>query len=113
MAGTDPDEMGIGPVYAVPKLLEQHGFGSQDVDHEIDATAADELDARHLEVAEGSPVLRLHRVSRDADGRPFEASEDRYRSDIVRFTVSASGRWDSISADDRAGRRRWRRWPRP
>jgi len=77
---------------SITELLEQHGFGSHDVDHEIDATAADELDARHLEVAEGSPVLRLHRVSRDADGRPFEASEDRYRSDIVRFTVSASGR---------------------
>lgn len=77
---------------SITELLEEHGYGSFDVDHEIDAVAADEVDARHLQVAEGSPVLRLHRVSRAADGIAFEASEDRYRSDIVRFTVSASGR---------------------
>lgn len=77
---------------SITELLEQHGFSSHDVDHEIDAVAADELDARFLEITEGSPVLRLHRVSRASDGRAFEASEDRYRSDIVRFTVSASGR---------------------
>lgn len=77
---------------SITELLEEHGYGSHDVDHEIDAVAADELDARHLEIAEGSPVLRLHRVSRAEDGVAFEASEDRYRSDIVRFTVSASGR---------------------
>lgn len=77
---------------SITELLDQHGFASNDVDHEIDAVAADELDARLLEVAEGAPVLRLHRVSRGPDGTPFEASEDRYRSDIVRFTVSASGR---------------------
>lgn len=77
---------------SITEVLEQHGFSSLDVDHEIDAVAADDLDARHLDIAEGSPVLRLQRVSRAADGRTFEASEDRYRSDIVRFTVSASGR---------------------
>lgn len=77
---------------SITEVLEQHGFSSLDVDHEIDAVAADELDARHLDIDEGSPVLRLHRISRAADGRTFEASEDRYRSDIVRFTVSASGR---------------------
>jgi GntR family transcriptional regulator len=54
--------------------------------------AADETDAQLLELAPGSPVLRLHRITRDADGRTFEASDDRYRSDIVRFTVSATGR---------------------
>jgi acetyl-CoA C-acetyltransferase len=32
VAGTDPDEMGIGPVFAVPKLLEMHGLGVDDID---------------------------------------------------------------------------------
>jgi acetyl-CoA C-acetyltransferase len=32
VAGTDPDEMGIGPVYAVPKLLERFGLGVGDID---------------------------------------------------------------------------------
>ena len=32
VAGCDPDEMGIGPVFAVPKLLRQHGLTVADVD---------------------------------------------------------------------------------
>jgi acetyl-CoA C-acetyltransferase len=32
VAGCDPDEMGIGPVFAVPKLLEVHGLKVDDID---------------------------------------------------------------------------------
>ncbi len=32
VAGCEPDEMGIGPVFAVPKLLEKAGLGIGDVD---------------------------------------------------------------------------------
>ena len=32
VAGCDPDEMGIGPVFAVPKLLQQHGLTTDDID---------------------------------------------------------------------------------
>ena len=31
VAGTEPDEMGIGPVFAVPKLLRQHGLAMDDI----------------------------------------------------------------------------------
>ncbi|KZX59081.1 acetyl-CoA acetyltransferase [Halioglobus sp. HI00S01] len=31
VAGLEPDEMGIGPVYAVPKLLKQHGLSVNDI----------------------------------------------------------------------------------
>jgi acetyl-CoA acetyltransferase family protein len=31
-AGCEPDEMGIGPVFAVPKLLERHGLKLDDID---------------------------------------------------------------------------------
>jgi acetyl-CoA C-acetyltransferase len=31
VAGCDPDEMGIGPVFAVPKLLKQHGLKVEDI----------------------------------------------------------------------------------
>ncbi|MFS0738474.1 acetyl-CoA C-acyltransferase [Sphingomonas sp. 1P06PA] len=31
VAGTEPDEMGIGPVYAVPKLLERFGLKTDDI----------------------------------------------------------------------------------
>ena len=32
VAGLEPDEMGIGPVFAVPKLLKQHGLTVDDID---------------------------------------------------------------------------------
>ena len=32
VAGCDPDEMGIGPVFAVPKLLKEHGLKIEDID---------------------------------------------------------------------------------
>jgi len=32
VAGCDPDEMGIGPVFAVPRLLERHGLTIDDID---------------------------------------------------------------------------------
>src|SRR6201746_1984263 len=31
-AGCEPDEMGIGPVFAVPKLLKRHGLKGDDID---------------------------------------------------------------------------------
>jgi acetyl-CoA C-acetyltransferase len=32
VAGCEPDEMGIGPVFAVPKLLQAHGLSVEDID---------------------------------------------------------------------------------
>src|SRR5207244_11101393 len=32
IAGCEPDEMGIGPMYAVPKLLKRHGLRVKDID---------------------------------------------------------------------------------
>ncbi|WP_113703339.1 acetyl-CoA C-acyltransferase [Nonomuraea lactucae] len=32
VAGCGPDEMGIGPVFAIPKLLDQHGLKIDDID---------------------------------------------------------------------------------
>jgi acetyl-CoA acetyltransferase len=31
VAGCEPDEMGIGPVFAVPKLLKKHGLKVEDI----------------------------------------------------------------------------------
>jgi acetyl-CoA C-acetyltransferase len=32
VAGCEPDEMGIGPVFAIPKLLQRHGLKTSDID---------------------------------------------------------------------------------
>lgn len=77
---------------SITEVLAERGHPSFAIDHEIDAVAADEVDAELLEVAVGSPILRLRRISHDADGNIFEASDDRYLPDVIRFTVSASGR---------------------
>ncbi|WP_167306130.1 GntR family transcriptional regulator [Rathayibacter sp. VKM Ac-2760] len=77
---------------SITEYLDSRGLGYTEVDHEIDAVAADDLDSRLLDVEPGAPILRLHRVTRGPDGRVFEASDDRYRSDIIRFTLAASGR---------------------
>jgi GntR family transcriptional regulator len=77
---------------SITEFLETRGWTSAEVDHEMDAVAADPTDAALLGLAEGAPILRLRRIARDPGGVTFEASDDRYRSDIVRFAVSASGR---------------------
>lgn len=87
----DPDEVSI------TEYLASIGHPIVGLEHQIDAVAADEQDASLLRVPQGTPILRLSRISRDADGRIFEASEDRYLSEVVRFTVAASG----ISTDGR------------
>lgn len=77
---------------SITEHLESQGHPSYAIDHEIDAVAADDVDSELLGVDPGSPILRLRRMSHDADGRVFEASDDRYLPDVIRFTVSASGR---------------------
>jgi GntR family transcriptional regulator len=81
----DPDEISI------TEYLGSRGHPIVGLQHQIDAVAADEQDAALLQVPQGTPILRLSRISRDAEGRIFEASEDRYLSEVVRFTVAASG----------------------
>lgn len=77
---------------SITEYLESRGVASSSVQHEIDAVAADHTDAELLDIEQGSPLLRLRRLSRDGDGVVFEASDDRYLSELVRFTVWASGR---------------------
>lgn len=81
----DPDDISI------TDYLASQGHPIIGLQHQIDAVAADEQDATLLQVPQGTPILRLSRISRDAEGRIFEASEDRYLSEVVRFTVAASG----------------------
>lgn len=76
---------------SITEYLTSVGHPIVTLQHVIDAVAADDQDAALLRVPRGTPILRLTRTSRDAEGRVFEASEDRYLSEVVRFTVAASG----------------------
>ena len=55
--------------------------------HVIDAVAADPVDAQHLEVADGAPLLRQQRSTRSADGAVIEYHDDRYLPTVVSFTL--------------------------
>jgi GntR family transcriptional regulator len=53
----------------------------------LNAVGADAVDAAQLQVAEGTPLLRQRRTTRDADGDVIEYHDDRYLPDIVSFTL--------------------------
>lgn len=77
----DPDS---GSIYA---YLIGRGADLYAGRHTIDATAADATDSDLLGVPAGSPLLRERRRVTSRDGVALEYSEDRYRPDIVTFTV--------------------------
>ena len=55
--------------------------------HAIDAVAADAIDAAHLDVPEGAPLLRQQRCTRGPNGDVIEYNDDRYLPATVSFTI--------------------------
>jgi GntR family transcriptional regulator len=78
-----------GSIYA---HLESQGVDTTHGSHMIDAVAADETDSELLGVPVGSPLLRERRRATSVTGEPFEYSDDRYRPDIVSFSIENSQR---------------------
>ena len=71
--------------------------------HTFDAVVADATDRRLLGVGRGAPLLRERRRSADADGTPIEWSDDRYRPDLVVFTIdNARSTYPSVARRDAA-----------
>ncbi|GII56561.1 GntR family transcriptional regulator [Planotetraspora thailandica] len=77
----DPDKRSI---YA---YLADQGVDLSVARHVFDAVAADPTDASLLEIPEGAPLLRERRRAGSASGEPYEYSDDRYRPDVVTFTI--------------------------
>jgi GntR family transcriptional regulator len=67
--------------------LQTQGVRFAAASHVIDAVGADPLDARHLGVPEGSPLLRQQRTTRSPEGDVLEHHDDRYRPALVSFTL--------------------------
>lgn len=80
----DPD---AGSIYA---YLTERGVDLSRGRHTIDAVAAEPGDADLLGVAPGAPLLRERRLAGPADAAPVEYSDDRYRPDLVTFTIENS-----------------------
>lgn len=77
----DPDQ---GSIYA---YLTEQGVDLHSARHTMDAVAAEEIDADLLEIPVDSPLLRERRRTTSAEGLPLEYGDDRYRSDLVTFTI--------------------------
>ncbi|TKK89260.1 GntR family transcriptional regulator [Herbidospora galbida] len=58
--------------------------------HVIDAVGADPVDADLLDIPPGTALLRERRHTTSAAGEPIEYSDDRYRPDVVSFTIENS-----------------------
>jgi acetyl-CoA acyltransferase len=92
VAGCDPDEMGIGPVFAVPKLLERTGTKLADVDVvELNEAFASQLlyCQRKLEI----PDEKLNPVGGSISiGHPYGMTGSRMTGQLLRHLRRTNGR---------------------
>lgn len=80
------------------KLLEQAGHAPVEAEQTITATAATPAVAANLGVAAGSPLLRIHRIMRDAKGRPVQDITAHYRADRFEYHIRLN-RHNAAQAD--------------
>ncbi len=83
VAGCAPDEMGIGPVYAVPRLLERHGLKVEDIDlWELNEAFASQ--ALYCQRRLGIPLERLNvNGGSIAVGHPFGVTGARLTGHVL------------------------------
>ncbi len=67
------------------KLLEQAGHAPVEAEQTITATSAKPAVAANLGVAPGTPLLRIHRIMKDANGRPVQDITAHYRADRFEY----------------------------
>lgn len=70
--------------------LDKHGISVASARHLLSAFAATKVDARHLGLTTGAPLLRVQRVGYSLHGEPLEWSDDRYRGDQINFGIENS-----------------------
>ena len=68
-------------------IEEQLSLKISEANQELEAISANELEARHLQIPKGSPVLRIKMVSYLEDQTPFEYVKSSFRADRYRFYV--------------------------
>lgn len=97
VAGCGPDEMGIGPVFAVPKLLARHGLSMDDIDVvELNEAFASQLlyCQRTLEI----PGEKLNPSGGSiAIGHPFGMTGSRMTGLLLRELKRQGGRYGIVT----------------
>jgi GntR family transcriptional regulator len=67
----------------------RYGLVPGEAEERIEVVAAGAAEARLLGLRAGAPLLAIARTAWDADGRPFERSQDLFRADRARIVVRA------------------------
>ena len=97
VAGCGPEEMGIGPVFAIPKLLERHGLSIDDIDIvEINEAFASQLlyCQRELKI----PMEKLNPYGGSISiGHPFGMTGSRMTGELLRALKRSGGRYGIVS----------------
>ena len=97
VAGCGPEEMGIGPVFAVPKLLKRHGLTIDDIDVvELNEAFASQLLYCQREL--GIPNEKLNPMGGSISiGHPFGMTGSRMTGALVRQLKRTGGRYGIVT----------------
>jgi acetyl-CoA acyltransferase len=97
VAACEPDEMGIGPVFAVPKLLKKHGLHVQDIDvWELNEAFASQV--VYCRDRLGLPMDRLNVNGGSVSiGHPFGMTGSRLVGTIANELLRRRGRYGVVT----------------
>jgi acetyl-CoA acetyltransferase family protein len=98
VAGCEPDEMGIGPVFAVPKLLSRHGLKVENIDlWELNEAFA--VQVIYCRDALGIPMDRLNVNGGSISiGHPFGVTGSRMTGTLANEMARRPGsRWGIVT----------------
>jgi GntR family transcriptional regulator len=86
-------------------VLDEH-FGTRPAEavERIEVVTASPDEAQVLDVPAGSPLLAITRTTYNADGAPFEFSQDLFRGDRIRIVVRTPGETGASQAEPGGGR---------
>lgn len=73
-------------------LAEHYEVEPAEAEEEIEVVHATDDEAALLGIEPADPLLLVHRLTRDADGTPFEYSKDLFRADRTRIRMRTPGR---------------------
>jgi acetyl-CoA acetyltransferase family protein len=97
VAGCGPEEMGIGPIFAVPKLLKRHGLSMKDIDIvELNEAFASQL--LHCQRVLEIPNERLNPSGGSiAIGHPYGMTGSRLTGLLLRQLKRSKGRYGIVT----------------
>jgi GntR family transcriptional regulator len=73
------------------RFADEYGIHPAVVDETLESIIPSKRQAELLRVDEGTPLMRIRRVARTQEGRPFERATDVYVASRMRFTMHHSG----------------------